>query len=157
VLKRSILAAALAVGVLASPAFAASGLHGRGPDTQAAMLGLVTPTASTSGHSVQVLNQLCENPTHERRCSPIKPRLQVALEAAISQRITWVSHRDPHGDQFWVFAPVGFGSDPVDAQFAWRDPGKYGCYGWTELDFKRQHGTWQPYRGVGVVGCSASP
>ncbi len=120
------------------------------------MLALVTPTASTSGHSVQVLNQLCENPVHERHCTPIRSRLQVALEAAISQRITWVSQRDRHGDQFWVFAPVGFGSDPVHAQFAWRDPGKYGCYGWTELDFKRQHGSWQPYQGVGVVGCSVS-
>ena len=120
------------------------------------MLALVTPTASTSGHSVQVLNRLCENPVHERRCTPITSRLRVALDAAISQRITWVSQRDRHGDQFWVFAPVGFGSDPVDAQFAWRDPGKYGCYGWSELDFRRQQGTWQPYQGIGVVGCSAS-
>ena len=155
-LKRSIFAAALTVGLLASPAFAAAALHGRGPDTQAAMLALVTPTASTSGRSVQVLNELCENPSHERRCIPIKPRLRVALEATIDRRITWVSHRDPHGDQFWVFAPVGFGSDPVEARFAWRDPGKFGCSGWTRLDFKRQHGTWRPYQGVGVVGCSAT-
>jgi len=157
VLKRSVVAATLAVGLLASPAFAASGLHGRGPDTQAAMLAMVVPTANTSGHAVQVLNQLCENPSHERRCTPIKQRLRVALEVAIPQRITWVSHRDPHGKQFWVFAPVGFGSVPVDAQFAWRDPGRYGCSGWTRLDFKRQHGTWQPYQGIGVVGCSAAP
>jgi hypothetical protein len=121
------------------------------------MLAQVAPGARSSGPSVQVLNKLCENPSGQRRCTPITHRLQVALEGSIKQQITWVSERDRHGDQFWVFAPVSFGSDPVRAQVAWRDPGKAGCNGWTRLDFKRQHGAWDAFQGVGVVGCQVVP
>ena len=156
-LKRSILVTSLAVGLLATPAFAAVPLRGRGPDTKAAMLALVVPTVRSSGSAVQVLNQLCEDPSHRRGCTPIKHRLQTALEAAVKQQVTWVSKRQSHAGQFWVFAPVSFGSHLVRATMAWQDPGKYGCNGWTRMDFQRHRGVWSLFEGVGVVGCSAVP
>ena len=112
-LKRSILVTSLAVGLLATPAFAAVPLRGRGPDTQAAMLALVAPTVRSSGNAVQVLNQLCEDPRYQRRCTPITHRLQTALEAAVKQQVTWVSKRQSHAGQFWVFAQrIAVADDP---------------------------------------------
>ena len=153
-IRRSIVAATLATGLIAAPAFAATGPHGRGPDAQAAML---AAAANSGTHPVQVLNELCVNPARERGCTPMKARLERALEGAIDVSITWVSQRKPHGGQFWVFAPVRFGDNPVRSKVAWRDPGKYGCNGWTRIDWRRRHGVWSPFRGVGVVGCSAAP
>jgi len=91
--KRSILAAIVALGLLATPALAAVAPHGRGPGAQAAM---IARTAGTSKQPVQVLNQLCDNPNAQHGCVPIKPSMQRALERAIHAPITWVDHRRRH-------------------------------------------------------------
>ncbi len=151
---RVFLTSLIAVGLLASPAMAGTGLHGRSPDTQAAMLAM---TITTGAHQVQILNRFCDNPGRQMGCVPIKHRMQVAIEQAIDTPITWVTHRERHAGQFWVFAPVRFNDDPVRTKYAWRDPGRYGCYGWTRLDWRHAQGVWDPFRGVGVAGCSAVP
>lgn len=150
--KRSFLVAVLAVGLLASPAFATTALHGRGPDTQARMLAM---TVTVRGRHVQILDRSCEDPSRQRRCEPITRRLQTAIEAAIDARIAWVGHRQRHAGQFWVFAPVRFRSDGARTKYAWRDAGRHACVGWTRLDWHLQRGAWDPFRGVGVAGCPA--
>ena len=84
---------------------------------------MLAAAANSGTHPVQVLNELCVNPARERGCTPMKARLERALEGAIDAPITWVSQRKPHGGQFWVFAPVRFGDNPVRSKVAWRDPG----------------------------------
>jgi hypothetical protein len=154
VLKRSILAAALAVGMLASPAFAATAPHGRGPGAQAAM---IAQTAGSSKQPVQVLNQLCDNPNTQHGCVPIKRNMQRALERAIRAPITWVSHRRHHMGQFWVLGTVRFDVSPVRTMVSWRDPGRYGCNGWTRLSWQRHHGAWSVFQGLSAEGCQAVP
>ncbi|HJX08727.1 MAG TPA: hypothetical protein VJ736_11730 [Actinomycetota bacterium] len=153
-LKRSIIATAVAVGLLGSPAFAATAPHGRGPSAQATM---IARTAGSSKHPVQVLNQLCDNPIAQRGCSPIKANLQRALERAIHARITWVSHRRHGLGQFWVLGGVRFDRSPVSSMVTWRDPGRYGCNGWTRLSWERHRGAWSPFQGVSAEGCQAVP
>jgi len=154
VLKRSILAASIVVGLLASPAFAAVAPHGRGPKAQAAM---IARTAGSSKQPVQVLNQLCENPTRQRRCAPIGPSLRRALEHAIDAPITWVGHRRHGLGQYWVLGTVRFDRSPVTTTVAWRDAGRDGCNGWTRWSWERVHGAWSALQGISAVGCSAVP
>ena len=135
---RWILATSLVVGLLATPAFAATAPHGRGPSAQAAM---IARTAGSSKQPVQVLNQLCDNPNSQHGCAPI----------------TWVGHRRRHAGQFWVLGPVRFDRSPVGTMVSWRDPGRYGCYGWTRLSWERHRGAWSPFQGTAVEGCSAAP
>ena len=149
-LKRSIVVATVAVGLLASPAFAATGLHGRGPNTQAAML---SQTAGSSKRPVQVLNQLCSNPNTEHGCIPLKPSMQRALERAISAPITWVAHQQHHAGQFWVLGTVRFKGSTASTMVSWRDPGPYGCFGWTSLGWERHQGGWTTTSGVAAEGC----
>jgi hypothetical protein len=154
VLKRSILTAALAVGLLASPALAATAPHGRGTNAQAAM---IAQTAGSSKQAVQVLNQLCDNPNSQRGCVPIKASMQRALQRAIHAPITWVSHRQHHMGQFWVLGTVRFDTSPVRTMVSWRDPGRYGCFGWTRLSWARHRGAWSVTQGIAAEGCQAAP
>ena len=151
---RSILATALTVGLLASPAFAAAAPHGRGPRAQAAM---IAQTAGSSKHPVQVLNELCDNPNSQHGCVPIKANMRRALERAIHAPITWVSHRQHHAGQFWVLGTVRFDASPVRTMVSWRDPGRYGCSGWTRLDWQRHRGAWAVFQGISAEGCQAGP
>jgi len=150
---RTLLASLIAVGLLASPALAAGAPHGRGPKAQAAMLG---ETAGSSNHPVQVLNQICDNPNTRRGCVPIKANLQRAFERAIDAPITWVGHRRDHAGQFWVLGSVKFHGTQVTTMVAWRDPGTFGCFGWTRLSWQRHHGAWSVYQGISAEGCSAT-
>jgi len=152
VLKRSILAATLAVGLLATPSFAATGIHGRGANAQAAM---IAETAGSSKQRVQVLNQLCENPNTQHRCVSLKRSVQRALEDAISAPITWVGHQQPHAGQFWVLGTVRFNGSTATTIVSWRDPGPYGCFGWTSLGWERRHGGWTTSSGIATEGCPA--
>jgi hypothetical protein len=151
-LTRSIVAAAVAVGLLASPAFAATAPHGRGPNAQAAM---IAQTAGSSKNPVQVLNQLCDNPNRQRGCTPIKANMRRALEAAIEAPITWVSERRHNGEQFWVLGTVRFSGSQASTIASWRDPGRYGCFGWTSLGWERRHGAWSATSGIAAEGCPA--
>jgi hypothetical protein len=153
-IRRSLLVAAISVALLASPAHAASAPRGQGPGAQALML---AETVNSFVERAQVLNQVCEDASAERRCSPINPALQRAFEAAVDVPITWVAARTPHLGQFWVLAPVRFAGDGAESEFAWRDPGRLGCSGWTRIDWSRERGAWFPTGGVGVVGCPAVP
>jgi hypothetical protein len=153
-LKRSILTAALAVGLLASPAVGATAPHGRGPNAQAAM---IAQTAGNSKKPVQVLNQLCDNPNTQHGCVPIKASMRRALERAIHAPITWVSERRHNGEQFWVLGSVRFDRSPVSTMVSWRDPGRYGCSGWTRLGWQRQRGAWTVFQGISAEGCQAAP
>ena len=146
------LAAALALGLLASPAFAATAPHGRGPNAQAAM---IAQTAGRSKHPVQVLNQLCEKPTTQRGCVPIKANMRRALEQAIHAPITWVAHEQHHAGRFWVLGTVRFTGSQASTTVAWNDPGPYGCFGWTSYRWQRHHGAWSPYMGSATEGCPA--
>jgi hypothetical protein len=150
---RIFLTSLIAVGLLASPALAAGAPHGRAPKAQAAML---AETAGSSTHPVQVLNQLCDNPNTQRGCAPIKANLQRALERAIRAPITWVDHRRHHAGQFWVLGTVRFNGTEVTTKVAWRDPGTFGCFGWTRLSWKRHHGAWSVFKGISAEGCSAA-
>jgi len=152
--KRSILAAIVALGLLATPALAAVAPHGRGPSAQAAM---IARTAGSSKQPVQVLNQLCDNPNAQHGCVPIKPSMQRALERAIHAPITWVGHRRRHAGQFWVLGTVRFDRSPVTTMVSWRDPGRYGCYGWTRWSWERNRGAWSPFQGISAEGCSVVP
>jgi hypothetical protein len=154
VLKRSLLAAALAVGLLASPAFAATAPHGRGPNAQAAM---IAQTAGRSKQQVQVLNQLCEHPNTQHGCVPIKASMQRALERAVHAPITWVSQRQRHMGRFWVLGTVRFDTSPVRTMVSWRDPGRYGCFGWTRLSWEIHRGAWAVTEGIAAEGCQAVP
>jgi hypothetical protein len=151
VLKRSILAAALAVGLLASPAFAATAPHGHGPNAQAAM---IAQTAGSSQQPIQVLNQLCDNPNTRHGCVPMKANMQRALEQAIDAPIMWVTHEQHHAGQFWVLGKVRFNGSNARTMVSWDDPGLYGCFGWTRLGWQRQHGAWSVSSGIGVEGCA---
>jgi hypothetical protein len=153
-LKRSILAATVALGLLATPALAAVAPHGRGPRGQAAM---IARTAGSSEQPVQVLNQLCDNPNTQHGCAPIKASMQRALERAIDAQITWVGHRRRHAGQFWVLGTVRFDRSPVTTMVSWRDPGRYGCYGWRRWSWERNRGAWSPFQGIAAEGCSAVP
>jgi hypothetical protein len=151
VLKRSILASALAVGLLASPAFAASAPHGRGPNAQAAM---IAHTAGSSHQPVQVLNRLCDNPNTQHGCVPIKPNIQRALEQAIDAPLTWVSHEQHHAGQFWVLGKVRFNGSKARTMVSWDDPGLFGCFGWTRLGWERHRGAWSVTSGIAAEGCA---
>ena len=153
-LKRSILTAALAVGVLASPALAATAPHGRGPNAEAAM---IAQMAGSSKQPVQVLNQLCDNANAQHGCVPIKANMRRALERAIHAPVTWVSERRHNGERFWVLGTVRFDRSPVSTMVSWRDPGRYGCSGWTRLSWQRHRGAWSVFQGIAAEGCSATP
>ena len=150
-LKRSILTAALAVGLLASPAIAATVSRGRGPNAQAAM---IAQTAGNSKKPVQVLNQLCDNPNTQHGCVPIKPSMQRALERAVPAPITWVSERRHNGEQFWVLGKVRFNGAKARTMVSWDDPGPFGCFGWTRLGWERHHGAWSVSSGASAEGCA---
>ena len=150
---RIFLTSLIAIGLLASPALATGAPHGRGPKAQAAML---AETAGASNHPVQVLNQICDNPNTQRGCVPIKASLRRALERALDAPITWVDHRRQHGGQFWVLGTLRFDRTQVTTKVAWRDPGTFGCFGWTRLSWERQHGAWSVFQGISAEGCSAA-
>jgi len=152
VLTRSILTATLAVGLLASPAIAATAPHGHGPNAQAAM---IARTIGSSRTPVQVLNQLCDNPNAQHGCVPIKPNMQRALEEAIVAPITWVAHAQHHAGRFWVLGTVRFNGSQASTMVSWRDLGPYGCFGWTSLGWERRHGAWVNTSGIASEGCPA--
>jgi hypothetical protein len=148
----ALLTASLAVGLTAMPALAADALRGRSPATQAAMdAGLVPRHGST----VQVLNQLCERPRVQRRCSPMPSTLQQALDREIARPIVWVDERQPGDRQFWVFAPVRFGAQ-ANAEYAWWDPGTFGCFGGAGETWNHVQGTWNPSIAFAYQGCPAT-
>jgi hypothetical protein len=153
VLTRSILAAAIAVGLLASPAVAVAGTapHGRGANAQAAM---IAQTVGGSKHPVQVLNQLCVNPNTRYACVPIKANMRRAVKRAIDAPITWVGHAQHHAGQFWVLGTVRFNGPAARTMVSWRDPGPFGCFGWTRLSWQRHHGAWSISAGVSAEGCA---
>ena len=153
-IRRSIVAGIAVAVLVALPAIAAVIPRGAGPTAQALML---AATVGSDASPVQVLNQLCDNPTRIRRCEPIRPVLQRALDDAIAAPITWVTKRTPHLGEFWVLAPVRFDAQTVTSEYAWWEPGPYGCAGWTQLRWARDHGVWTETGGVGVVGCPARP
>jgi hypothetical protein len=150
---RILLSSLIAVGLLTSPALAADAPHGRGPKAQAAML---AETAGTPTHPVQVLNQMCDNPTTQRGCVPIRVNLQRAFEQALDAKITWVDHRRHDAGQFWVVGTVLFHRTQVTTKVAWRDPGTFACFGWTRLSWKRHHGAWSVFQGMSAEGCPAT-
>jgi hypothetical protein len=151
VLKRSILPAAVAVGLLASPAFAAAAPHGYGPHAQAAM---IAQTAGSSKKPVQVLDQLCDNPNTQRGCTPIKANMRRALDRAVDAPIAWVAHERHHAGQFWVLGEVRFNGAKARTMVSWDDPGAFGCSGWTRLGWERHHGAWSVASGVSAEGCA---
>ena len=151
---RIILTSLIVVGLLATPALAAGAPHGRGPKAQAAML---AETAGTfSQHPVQVLDQICDNPSTRHGCVPIKASLQEAFERALDAPITWVGPRRHQVGQLWVLGTVVFDGTQVTTKVAWRDPGTVGCFGWTRLTWKRHQGAWYVFRGISVEGCAAA-
>ena len=152
-LTRSVVAAVVAVGLLATPALAATAPHGRGPNARAAM---IAATAGNSTHPVQVLNQLCDNPNTQRGCVPFKANMRRALERAIDVPITWVAHEQHHAGQFWVLGTVRFNGSRARTMVAWRDPGAFGCFGWTRLAWVRHHGAWSMSSGLSAEGCAAA-
>jgi hypothetical protein len=155
-IKRATLAACLiallSLGLLAVPALAADALRGRSPATQAAMDAALVPRR---GATVQVLNQVCERPRVQRRCSPMSATLQRALDAAIVRPIVWVDERQPGAQQFWVFAPVRFGAE-ANAEYAWWDPGTFGCFGGAGETWTHLQGTWNPSIAFAYEGCPAT-
>jgi hypothetical protein len=152
-ITRAVVVALTLVGLLASPALAAEAPRGRGPTAQAMM---DAGTVWSGSGPVQVLNELCENPSSVRRCSPISPALQSALEQAIDQPITWVDARHRNGPQFWVFAPVGYEGDQATSEYAWWDPGTLGCFGGGGVTWERRQGSWNAFSAFGWVGCPAT-
>jgi hypothetical protein len=142
----------LLVGLTAMPALADGALRGRSPATQAAMDAGLVPR---HGATVQVLNQLCEKPRTQRRCSPMPSTLQQALDREIARPIVWVDSRQPGGQQFWVFAPVDFGAE-ASAEYAWWDPGTFGCFGGAGETWTHLQGTWKPSIAFGYEGCPAT-
>jgi hypothetical protein len=150
---RVLLASLISVGLLASPALAATAPHGRGPKAQATMF---AETVAIPNHPVQVLNQICDNPNTQRGCVPIKANLRRALEQAIDAPITWVDERRHHAGQFWVLGAVLFNGTRVTTKAAWRDPGRLGCFGWNQLSWRHHHGAWSVFQGISAEGCPAT-
>jgi len=151
-MRRSIVAGLAAVGLLTSPVLAAEAPPGRGSKAQARMDAATAPSGS---RPVQILNELCGNPSGLRRCAPISSTLQRALEQAIDRPITWVAHRDVNGPQFWVFAPIAYDSVGATSESAWWDPGTFGCRGGTQYDWERRSGAWSTVSGIGWAACVA--
>src|SRR5262245_17990103 len=118
---------------------------------------MIAQAAPSTTHPVQVLNQLCVNPNTQHGCTPIKTNLRRALEHAIHAPITWVGHRQRHGGQFWILGTVRFDRSPVTTMVSWRDPGRYGCFGWTKLSWHRHRGAWSVFQGISAAGCPAAP
>ena len=142
-----------ALALLAVPAHAAADAHGRGPGARATML---EATAPDDGRApVQVLDQLCENATHVRRCTPMARSLRTALDRAIDRPVTWVSARRPRGPEFWVFEPVDLRGLDGTSTMTWRDPGRFACFGGTTLTWRFAHGTWTATGGLGWAACPA--
>jgi hypothetical protein len=113
-------------------------------------------TAESGTRPVQILNQLCEVPSRLRRCAPISSTMRRALEQAIDRPITWVAHRRVDGPQFWVFAPIAYDSAGATSEYAWWDPGAFGCRGGIRYDWERTSGAWATVGGIGWAACPAS-
>lgn len=143
----------VAVMLATVPASAATAPRGRSVRTQAALDATLMDRAAP----VQVLTRLCANPSGIKECEPLSARMRAALDDAIAAPITWVDHRRVHGPRFLVFAPVVIVHDQAQAELAWRDPGRWGCYGGVASQFRRDHGVWVAYSGFGWAGCSAGP
>ena len=139
-------------GLLASPVLAADAPHGRGPTAQARM---DAATAEGGTTRVQILDQLCERPSSVRRCAPMSSALQRALEQAIDRPILWVSERRVNGPEFWVFAPIAYDSGGATSEYAWREPGEFGCRGGIEYIWERRSGGWTTVGGIGWAACPA--
>jgi hypothetical protein len=133
-------------------AHAATGPHGRSARAQAAL----DASLWHGTKRVQVLTSLCARPSKLRRCSPISPRLQRALDGALGAPIIWVDARRVAGPEFLVFAPVVFDRGEAKAEVAWWDPGSHGCVGGYETRFRKDRGAWMWYQQLGWAGCPAS-
>jgi hypothetical protein len=126
-------------------------VHGRGLHAEAAF----DADALGRGHrAIQVFDELCANPDHQRRCEPIEPALQRAITKAAGRPITWVDHPTPHEGKFWVLAPIRFGADTARVRWAWRDLHTYGCFGGGSLTYERHHGAWTVVLGILYEGCT---
>jgi hypothetical protein len=152
ILRTSVALCAVSL-LLASPALAATGAHGRSSWAQAAIdAALVSP----KGHVVEVLDQLCRHPAEVRGCTPIPPRMRAALEDAVDRRIEWVYDRDPRAAEFWIFAPVVFDRARAEAGYAFWESGISGCdrvRGGETLDLRLDRGSWVWSSGLGWATC----
>jgi hypothetical protein len=111
-------------------------------------------TAERGTTRVQILNELCETPSRMRHCAPMSSALQRALEGAIDRPILWVSERKVNGPEFWVFAPIAYGSGEATSEYAWWEPGDL-CRGGTQYDWERRSSGWSTVSGIGWAACSA--
>jgi len=137
------------VWAAASPAVRGKGLH--------AEAGFYARVVGDGPARIQILDQLCRNPDQQRRCTPIKPALERAIDRLVDRPITWVATPRKHGGSFWVLAPVRFGADRATVRWAWRDLRPFGCFGGGTLTYGRDGGTWKLTTGIEFEGCPANP
>jgi hypothetical protein len=156
-LVRSSIPVTLSLFMLAAFATSASAsgaiVHGRGLHAEAA---LYAGALGDGRRPAQILDRLCANPEAQRRCEPIRPALERAITRAADRPISWVHRLDRHAGDFWVLAPIRFGTDSAKLRWAWRDPRPFGCFGGGQLRYRRIHGAWKLVWGIGYEGCPAS-
>ena len=150
-MKTTIAGLAFALLVSLAPA-AAAAPQAEGTNAKASMYAQVLDSGN---RRIQVLREMCANPSEQHGCAPLRHHLRRAIKHAVERPILWVDQRRRHAGVFWVLGPVRFEDGRASIRSAWREQGTHGCFGsnvdrfrWTEANNE-----WNHTGGSGSVGC----